>query len=251
VHRTAMQNGNRFFAAYGGGLQGATVIDIGSWGSSLRGACPPYAKYVGLDMVSGEGVDQVLEDPYKLPFADNSIEVVVSTSCFEHSEMFWLLYMEIMRVLKPSGLFYLNAPSNGVYHLFPVDCWRFYPDCGNALVKWGRRNGLNNALLESYTANQHLRETWNDFVCIFIKDESCASQYPKRILDSFTDFSNGLKGPQQGKVAMLNPQVRPQDHRFYGWKLHKRLQKLRWYLLTGFGHWDPEARWKEGGWPKE
>ncbi|MGC1459361.1 MAG: class I SAM-dependent methyltransferase [Steroidobacteraceae bacterium] len=251
MHRTAMQNGNRFFATYGGSMQGATVIDIGSWGTSLRGACPPYAKYVGLDMIEGEGVDLVIDDPYKLPFADGSIDAVVSTSCFEHSEMFWLLYLEIMRVLKPAGLFYMCAPSNGVYHLFPVDCWRFYPDCGNALVKWGRKNGLNSAVLESYTSNQHLRETWNDFVCIFIKDENCASQHPKRILDSFADFSNGLKGPQQGKVSLLNPQKRPQDHRLYGWKLHKRVQKLGWYLRTGFGLWDPEARWKEGGWPRD
>ena len=30
-------------------------------------------------------------------------------------------------------LFYLNAPSNGEFHRYPVDCWRFYPDAGGAL----------------------------------------------------------------------------------------------------------------------
>jgi SAM-dependent methyltransferase len=71
---------------------------------------------------------------YKLPFADGSVDVVLSSSCFEHSEFFWLLFLEILRVLRPEGLFYLNAPSNGPFHRYPVDCWRFYPDSGNALV---------------------------------------------------------------------------------------------------------------------
>ena len=46
----------------------------------------------------------MLTDPYHLPFESNSLDVVVSSSCFEHSEMFWLLFLEIMRVLKPEGL---------------------------------------------------------------------------------------------------------------------------------------------------
>ncbi len=243
MHRTAMQNGERFFATYLQDLGKITVVEIGSCESTLRGACPANADYVGIDIVPGQSVDIVLEDPYKLPLADDSVEVVVSTSCFEHSEMFWVVYLEIMRVLKPDGLFYLNAPSNGIYHRYPVDCWRFYPDCGAALVRWGRRCGLQNALLESYTSHQHLRESWNDFVGVFIKDERCAGRYPKRIIDTFSEFSNGLRGPGDN-VPLRRPQVKPQDQRYYGWRLQKRLQKLRWYLKTGFGCWDPEAGWK-------
>jgi SAM-dependent methyltransferase len=239
MHRTALENGRRFFACYGEAIGRVTVLDIGVVGGAfLRTACPAKATYLGVDLAPGKDVDVVLDDPYKFPFDDNSIGVVVSSSCFEHSEMFWLLYLEIMRVLAPAGLLYLNAPSNGNYHRYPVDCWRFYPDCGTALVHWGERNGLNGAVLESYTSNQHLRETWNDFVCVFIKDQKYADKYPHRMIDSFNDFSNGFRGTAEGTESVLNSYARPQDQRYYGWKLHKRLQRLRWYVRTGFGIWD-------------
>ena len=42
---------------------------------------------------------------------NNSIDIVVSISTFEHTEFFWETFLEILRVLKPNGLFFLNAPS--------------------------------------------------------------------------------------------------------------------------------------------
>ena len=69
-----------------------------------------------MDFQQARGVDVVLDDPYKLPLDDASVDIVVSSSCFEHSEMFWLVFLEVMRVLKSDGLFYLNAPSAGSFH---------------------------------------------------------------------------------------------------------------------------------------
>jgi ubiquinone/menaquinone biosynthesis C-methylase UbiE len=94
-----------------------------------------------------------LEDAYSFPLEDNSVDIVVSSSCFEHADMFWLTYLEIMRILKPKGIFYLNAPTKGPHHGYPVDCWRFYPDAGKALTNWGKRNNYNNILLESYVGS--------------------------------------------------------------------------------------------------
>ena len=227
MHDTGIQNGKRFFETYARSMQSVTVLDIGAQNvnGSLKDVCPSSVKYIGVDFVAGKGVDVILEDPYKLPFEDESVEIIVSSSCFEHSEMFWLLYLEIMRVLKPAGLFYLNAPSNGPIHRFPVDCWRFYPDCATALVRWGRISGLNNAVLESYVCNQ-FRESWNDFVCVFIKDEMHAGRHAGRILDSFTDFTNGMIRAPGGEALLRNPSVRPQDQTYRGWKLHKRFQQL-------------------------
>jgi SAM-dependent methyltransferase len=144
-----------------------------------------------VDFVSGRGVDVVLQDPYELPFEDQSVDVVVCSSCFEHSEFFWELFLDIMRVLKPTGLFYLNVPSNGGFHRYPVDCWRFYPDSGRALVNWARRNGMKSALLESFTGVQK-QDIWNDFVAVFVKDEAHVALYPSRMLDSIKRYSNGL-----------------------------------------------------------
>jgi SAM-dependent methyltransferase len=129
-----------------------------------------------------------------MPFETASADVIVSSSCFEHSEMFWVLFLEILRILKPSGLFYLNVPSNGAFHRYPVDCWRFYPDSGNALVKWARLNGLRPTILESYTSNHEI-ENWRDYVCVFVNDEANAARYPKRIVQTFTGFTNGLAYP--------------------------------------------------------
>ena len=48
-----------------------------------------------------------------MPFKDNSIDIVVSISVFEHVEFFWETYLEMLRILKPNGLLFINAPSNG------------------------------------------------------------------------------------------------------------------------------------------
>jgi SAM-dependent methyltransferase len=227
MHDTAMDNGGRFFSTYVAPLGAVTVVDIGAQdvNGSLRRVAPPRARYVGVDFVQGRGVDVVLDDPYVLPFDDASVDVVVSSSCFEHSEMFWILYLEIMRVLKDDGLFYLNAPSNGPYHRYPVDCWRFYPDSGDALVAWGRRNGLDSIVLESFTSDQ-VTESWNDHVCVFLKDRAHESRHPNRITDTFTDFYNGRVRGRPAAIESLNPQVAPQDQRFAGWRWHKRLSLL-------------------------
>jgi len=209
MHPTAMHNGKLFFDAYASKLEGGTVLDIGAQdvNGSLRTVCPAALTYVGVDFVAGNGVDVVLDDPYKLPFADDSVDVVVSSSCFEHSELFWVLFLEIMRVLKSPGLFYLNAPSNGEFHRYPVDCWRFYPDSGRALVTWAKRNDIDACLLESYVSRQN-GDVWNDFVAVFLKGPQSAERFSDRITDSFRDFANGISYPAS---AFLNPKTYPED----------------------------------------
>ena len=156
-----------------------------------------------MDLSSGPGVDVVLKDPYQLPFDDNSFDYVISSSCFEHSEFFWLTYLEVIRVLRPNGLFYLNAPSNGDFHRFPVDCWRFFPDSGNALSNWSKRNGYNTGVIEQYTSNKD-SDIWSDYICIFIKDLNYISEYPKRIINDFKNYTNGSIFPHN---EILNKKI--------------------------------------------
>ena len=204
MHVTAEQNARRFFDTYVNNKNG-DFLEIGSYLSSfnIRSLAPNGSNYVGVDLGAGPGVDVVLDDPYKLPFDDNSFDFVVSSSCFEHSEFFWLTYMEVMRVLKPSGLFYLNAPSNGDFHRFPVDCWRFFPDSGNALSNWSRRNGMNTAVIEQYTSGRG-NDIWCDYVSIFIKDVDTIGLYPNRITNNFNDYTNGSVYPHQ---TLLNKKL--------------------------------------------
>lgn len=227
MHKTAMENAGRFFSTYLKG-RSVTIVDIGAQdvNGSLRQIAPPEAKYIGVDFIEGKGVDVVLEDPYTLPFEEGSLDAIVSSSCFEHSEFFWLLFLEIMRVLKPDGLFYLNVPSNGVFHRYPVDCWRFYPDSGVALRNWARRNGVDAELLESYTSDQ-AGGGWNDLVCIFVKEKGFADKYPERIIGTFADLRNGLAYPNLDKF--ISPAELPEDQR------QRLFWRLRAKLSSGLG----------------
>jgi len=187
MHPSAYLNGNLFFDTYLPYFESdPVVIEIGSQdvNGSLRDHCKSK-NYIGLDFASGRGVDLVLTDPYHYPFDDNSVDLVVTSSCFEHSEMFWLSFLESMRVLKPTGIMYLNAPSIGPVHRYPVDCWRFYPDSGQALVTWVNKNNIPAMLLESYIDPSSM---WQDFISVSIKNREFASQYSNRMSKSRTDI---------------------------------------------------------------
>lgn len=190
MHPSAKENGKRFFDTYVASLpRTVQVIDIGSQdvNGTLRDVCPQNCNYTGLDFQEAKGVDIVLDDPYELPLDSSSIDIAVSSSCYEHSEFFWLSFLEVMRVLKDDGLFYLNVPSDGAFHRYPVDCWRFYPDSGPALANWAKRNGLNTAVLECYTTNS---SHFNDYVSVFIKNADFQNMYPDRIVNTFKNCTN-------------------------------------------------------------
>ena len=231
MHITSLENAKRFFDVYAKDLSQGTVVDIGSkdFNGSIRSVCPGHLKYIGVDFDPGPGVDVVIDDPYKLPFEDGSADVVVSNSTLEHSEFFWLLFMEVIRILKPTGLFYLNVPSNGPFHRYPVDCWRFYPDSGRALAAWARKNGYRTELLESYTSEQHL-DVFNDYVAVFLKDSTQAKLYPGRIIHTTDIYTNGMS---LGESQVYRKTNYPEDQRRIGYFVKRNLWKLwrRWKAL--------------------
>jgi len=233
MHKSALEFGKSFFDVYAAGMPDGLVIDIGAQdvNGSLKDLCPEHLQYCGVDFVEAKGVDVVLTDPYQLPFEDNSVDIVVCSSCFEHSELFWLLFLEILRILKPSGLFYLNAPSNGYIHRYPVDCWRLYPDAGRALVTWGQRSGFDPVLLESFIGDMagstQSGEGWNDFIAVFLKSADQLSLYSTRITDELKSFSNGLRA---GSDVFVQAHERSQDQRVIeslGMRLHEEQVSLR------------------------
>ena len=199
MHPSALRFGSLFFSTYCTDSTDKVVIDIGSQdvNGSLRSFCPEGTRYIGVDFVEGDNVDVVLKDPYKLPFEDESIDFIVCSSVFEHSQFFWLLFLEIIRILKPSGTLYLNVPSNGYIHRYPVDCWRFYPDSGLALIAWAERNGYSPALLESFIADKHYSKDqpetwWNDYVAVFVKNRIYQSTHKSRMLKGLNSYSNAF-----------------------------------------------------------
>src|SRR5579871_6551941 len=99
MHDTALIHAQHFFDCYGNGFgtkSRVKVVEIGSQdvNGSLRSTCPSAFEYLGLDFAAGKGVDVVLQDPYELPLEAESADIVLSSSCLEHAEMFWLVYLE-------------------------------------------------------------------------------------------------------------------------------------------------------------
>jgi len=168
MHDTASEIGRRFFETYG--LETSIIVDIGACNinGTLRDVCPSGAFYIGLDVAPGPDVDVVIKPDAALPLASASVDIVASSSTFEHDAFFWQTFLEMARVTKPNGIIYISAPSNGTYHRYPVDNWRFYPDCGKALAQWAMINGQPVTLIESFLA-ERMGDVWNDFVAIFRK----------------------------------------------------------------------------------
>jgi SAM-dependent methyltransferase len=169
LHASSFENMARCHDRYlgtqawtGGGER--LVVDVG--GADVNGGYRPIFddpryRYLTVDLAAGEGVDVVLDDPYRLPFADGSVDIVLSGQMLEHCEFFWLTFAEMMRVLKPDGYLFLIAPSAGPIHDYPVDCYRFYPDAYRALAKHAGCH-LHEVWLDE-------RGPWRDLVGVFAK----------------------------------------------------------------------------------
>lgn len=207
MHQSALLNGQHFFEAYWK-PEFKNILDIGSRNvnGTLRDVRPEGCGYLGIDLEAGPGVDLVLSDPHQLPLAEQSFDIVVSTSCLEHDPMFWLTFLEMCRILRDGGYIYINAPSNGPYHGYPYDHWRFYPDSGMALASWAQRSGHVITLLESFTNQKMAPDPWADLVMIFGKGPATLSSPP---LFERMDGSRNVR--HQGNDQILKFSAEPED----------------------------------------
>jgi hypothetical protein len=75
------------------------------------------------------------------------------------------------RILKLDGFIYINAPTNGVYHCYPGDNWRFYSDAGQALSYWSSYQISNEPIFTVKVVETfHIlpkNDIWLDFVCVW------------------------------------------------------------------------------------
>jgi SAM-dependent methyltransferase len=225
VHPSAFELGRLLFQVHGTAVR--RVLDVGSLdiNGSLREVCPPGVDYIGIDLEAGKGVDRVLDDPYIYPFPTNYFDILVSTSCFEHDPMFWLTFLEMLRVTRDGGILYINAPSNGHYHTHPWDNWRFYPDASHALETWGRRSGYDAHALESFTMTRC--GPWNDYVMVFSKGAIDLTRVPF-LSDHAGDIRNLRKITEPGKMFFHTAET--DDLRQIN-ELNGRVDRLRAALL--------------------
>lgn len=172
MHDTALKLGKLFAETYG--KNDFIVVDLG--GMNINGSLRSFfenlnMKYISVDLDKDQSVDITVKPYEKLPFETGSVDIVVSTSCFEHDPCFWITFKELCRIVKLGGYIYINAPSNGPYHKHPGDSWRFYSDAGQALSFWASKqiNGeeiFPVKVLETFHVLP-INDIWIDFICIF------------------------------------------------------------------------------------
>ena len=172
MHDTALVAGSLFSKTYG--ASNKIIVDIG--GADVNGSLRSFftefgMKYICVDIEEHPSVDIVVKPGEKLPFDNGTIDLIVSTSCFEHDPCFWITFKEMTRITKLNGFIYVNAPSNGQYHCYPGDNWRFYSDAGQALAYWsGIQMGNEIVYPVKVVETFHilpLNDIWIDFICIW------------------------------------------------------------------------------------
>lgn len=218
MHDTAYDHGRLFFDLYAADAI-RTVVELGSQdvNGTLRDHCPAGTLYIGLDVMPAKGVDVVVDPAAPLPFQTGSIDAVVTSSAFEHDTCFWETFLELIRILRPGGLLYVNAPSNGAFHRYPLDCWRFYPDAGAALVRWAGRQGMSVELVESFIGRPRA-ERWADFVAVFRKASPIPLERKGRIADhaeaiNIYDLETKPGAPLRGETEAMPDTAIAQDLR--------------------------------------
>lgn len=154
MHDTAKINAQRFIDHY---VQaGQRVLEIGPGPDTTIRNMLTHCEYHSTELGA---------DPYDLPYEHNHFHAVVASSVYEHMPWFWEHFVECQRVLQPGGFMYIQAPANGPVHRFPVDCWRFYPDSGDALISYAQHRGYPCDLVYSYTS-EPLADIWQDHVIV-------------------------------------------------------------------------------------
>lgn len=166
MHLSAYICAHNFFDRYISDAK--VVVEIGSMdiNGSLRDLNLKGCKWIGVDNDHGPGVNVVNKD-LNIPFEDGFADVTLSSSTLEHDVFFWHTFTEMVRITKPGGYVYINAPSNGPVHRHPVDCWRFYPDAATALLQWARHAGYKLELIETDVNPPHGNDIWADFYAIY------------------------------------------------------------------------------------
>jgi len=176
MHYSSLQACTKFAELYG--KEGMVVVEIG--GRNVNGSMKDLfkslkMKYVCVDIEADPSVDIVMKPNEQIPLETGSIDMCISTSCFEHDPCFWVTFKEMCRITKLGGFIYVNAPCRGDYHTFPGDNWRFYGDAAQALVYWsgltyGNIEPSPVTIEETFHINRMTNNEWNhwgDFICVW------------------------------------------------------------------------------------
>lgn len=131
--------------------QHSIVLDIGCANRWPEKFLPKECLYFGLDYLDTSSqmyqsnVD-LYADAQSLPFADNSVDVIILFDVLEHISDFNQALREIARTIKPNGLILGQIPFIYPIHDTPYDYTRLTKF---GLVNYATKNGLLTEFIES------------------------------------------------------------------------------------------------------
>jgi len=90
------------------------VLEVGSQNinGTVRGYFPNAIEYLGIDIGRGQDVDWVAPGEL-LQLPDAWADITVTTECLEHCKMWEEVFLNMIRMLRPSGLFLMTCASVG------------------------------------------------------------------------------------------------------------------------------------------
>lgn len=94
-------------------FHGAAVLDCGS--QDINGSNRDLftdSIYIGVDIGAGKNVD-VVSPIHELGYPDGQFDMVISTECFEHDQHYAASLWNIVRMLRPGGLFVFTCATTG------------------------------------------------------------------------------------------------------------------------------------------
>ena len=103
---------------------GSLVLDVGAGQSHFKEAFDSY-KYVGVDFCPYEDVSVVADIITKLPFRENTFDLIVLSNVLEHVPEPLVLLKECFRVLKSAGHIIILVPFVIRLHQSPYDFLRY------------------------------------------------------------------------------------------------------------------------------
>jgi SAM-dependent methyltransferase len=110
-------------------------ISIDGFGLNFGGGSTRlHERLLNLDLMAGSNVDIVSNGDLTTPFADSTLDVVLTQEVVEHLAKPEAAVNEFHRVLKPGGTLLLQVPFIIGYHPGPTDYWRFTVEAFDELL---------------------------------------------------------------------------------------------------------------------
>lgn len=91
--------------------------------------------WLGLDRQDGPNVDVVHDAATPFPMDVSEVQAVICGQTLEHCLRPWLVVANMATALAPGGRVYIIAPHKGPRHNHPIDCYRFFPEALEAIVR--------------------------------------------------------------------------------------------------------------------